>query len=436
MRMNAIILACLLITAILISGCVEKPFEKSQPEEVSLPSKILTLDSQKEATHFSVVDEFEEAFWKRSRWFHWNLVEPEGGRMDWEAADEIIRQYQDMDIYVLLVIFPFANWDQETCHPGEEYISKFDPKKGGDLRVGKPCDMDAYRSFLKKVVERYDGDGIDDMPGLEIPIKYYEIMNEPDTHGKNINDETSFFYGTPQEYLDILKVSYETIKEADPDAKVLHAGMAGLDEEFQEFWKEAYSLGATNYFDISNIHSIDTDEKREDLFLFKFLELTKGRGIQDRPIWVTETQFGGLAEAPEDIGQFEETIVKASVFALANGIDKIFYISNWLYWDEESDSTQDVYETLVRYINKFDKVEILKQEYAEHQGDRESITTIVGQYKFTDGNEVIYFLWGNAKLPSEISGEIKVTDIYGKNKIIDAVNLVLSDNPIIVELIK
>ena len=29
------------------------------------------------------------------------------------------------------------------------------------------------------MVERYDGDGVDDMPGLEIPVKHWEIDNEP-----------------------------------------------------------------------------------------------------------------------------------------------------------------------------------------------------------------------------------------------------------------
>ena len=40
--------------------------------------------------------------------------------------------------------------------------------------------MDNYKIFLIKLVDRYDGDGKNDMPGLTKPIKHWQIMNEPE----------------------------------------------------------------------------------------------------------------------------------------------------------------------------------------------------------------------------------------------------------------
>jgi len=37
-----------------------------------------------------------------------------------------------------------------------------------------------YEKWLTAVVERYDGDGKDDMKGLQFPVLHYEIGNEPD----------------------------------------------------------------------------------------------------------------------------------------------------------------------------------------------------------------------------------------------------------------
>ncbi|MCD6402699.1 MAG: hypothetical protein J7K98_00005 [Candidatus Aenigmarchaeota archaeon] len=128
--------------------------------------------------------------------------------------------------------------------------------------------MTDYKNFLKVFVERYDGDGLDDMPGLKYPVRYWEIMNEPGTQGKNPHD-LKFFHGTPQDYLEILKTSYFTIKEADPNAKVLMGGMAGMFNEYINFWEPIIDE-AKQYFDIANIHSIDTIEKREDMFVLKF----------------------------------------------------------------------------------------------------------------------------------------------------------------------
>jgi hypothetical protein len=340
-----------------------------------------------------------------------------------------VREFQSKDAYVLFVISPFASWDQETCHPEKMYESHFDPKKGGKLKVGKPCDMKAYKNFLRKLVERYDGDGIDDMPGLKIPIKYWEILNEPSMQ----DGDEKFFVGTSEEYLDILKTSYETIKEADPEAKVLHAGIAGMDKEFQEFWDPIMSE-AKNYFDIANIHSITTDEKREDLNILKFKKFLEKHNINNKPIWVTEVQFGELDEEPEDIEKFNFLMIRSSVFSLALGADKLFYIQNWLYW-KDSEKMQRAYETLVKYINDFDKIEVLAEKYKENEGDFNGFTSIIGQYKFIQGPERVYVLWGNAKLPEEISGKIKVTDIYGESKIINSSEFILSEKPVFVELV-
>lgn len=45
-----------------------------------------------------------------------------------------------------------------------------------------PVDVEQYRRFVRATVERYDGDGVDDMPGLENPVMYWQVDNEPKAH--------------------------------------------------------------------------------------------------------------------------------------------------------------------------------------------------------------------------------------------------------------
>jgi len=71
-------------------------------------------------------------------------------------------------------------------------------------------DMERYLKWLKVMVERYDGDGVEDMPGLKYPVLYYEVLNEPIQH--NPEEEV-------EKYVYILKKSYEAIKEANSSAK-------------------------------------------------------------------------------------------------------------------------------------------------------------------------------------------------------------------------
>ena len=65
-------------------------------------------------------------------------------------------------------------------------------------------------------MERYDGDGVDDMPNLKSPIKYWQVENEPDLSSKDIDG-----------FVNLQKITYIALKSACPDCKVLMGGMAG-----------------------------------------------------------------------------------------------------------------------------------------------------------------------------------------------------------------
>ena len=182
---------------------------------------------------------------------------------------------------------------------------------------------------MRNLVERYDGDGVDDMPGLTVPVKYWEVINEPSMQGGSaggMGEELKFFVGTSDEYFDTLKATYEAVKQADPTAKVAHAGMAGMQQNFRDFWDPIFEAGAGDYFDIANIHTINTDKRREDLYMVKFKEYMKQYGLEDKPVWITEVQYGELQGKPTDLVAFEELMVKSTALSLALGADKLIYI--------------------------------------------------------------------------------------------------------------
>ena len=454
-------------------------FSKEAKEETTVSqTKPLQLDSKNEATHLSKAAGTKGVYWMRGLPIVWNSVEKKQGEYDWTMIDGGITgskdDYFSGAVYHLPIIWPYANWDQKSCHQGEKYEATGHLKEAGeDLMMGAPCDLKAYAAFLAKVVERYDGDGEDDMPGLKIPIKYWEIMNEPSMQGGSVGgagEDLKFFVGTSQEYLEILKTSYETIKKVDSQAKVAHAGMAGMQESFRGFWDPVFAGGGGKYFDIANIHTIGTDERKEDMYLVRFNRYLKKYGLLDKPIWITEVQFGDLMGKPKDLEKFEETIVRASVFALAKGADKLFYIENWLSWNDQPEpggkkdkgmkevtepekdkspgkkedkfskelesSTHKVYLNLVAKINSFEKIEVLNEKYYENPSDYEGATSNIGHYKFINGKKAIYVLWGKASVPSQIKGKVIVTDIWGEEKEIDASKITLTDTPIFVELKK
>jgi len=248
--------------------------------------------------------------------FSWGTIEKSKDNFDFENTDYWVSEMQKDNITILPTVWPFADWDQETCREKEcemtreaiFYPDNFKPEHGVPKWRCAPCNYDDYKSFLSKLVERYDGDGTNDMPGLIVPIQYYEISNEPSMQ----NDFLTFFKGSPEEYVQILKNSNEAIKEACPDCFVVQGGAAGTSTEMKAFWEEVFDKGGANYFDVANIHFVNYGDIGT-LNVFEFKQLLTTRGIE-KPIWVTEVEFDD-----------ETKIVSSLKGALNAGASKVFF---------------------------------------------------------------------------------------------------------------
>jgi hypothetical protein len=409
----------------------KSPLTPATEDIKPIPTKVEEFNfTEVEKTHFSRVGRALDAYWIRV-WIAWDAIERKEGVMDFSYSDWIVRSAQNSGGMLLITILPFAKWDQDKCHGDEYYAHVPMPEGERKMKVGKPCNMEDYLDFLRVFVERYDGDGIDDMPGLRYPVRYWEIMNEPEMRGQHPED-LKFFHGTPQDYLEILKESYKTIKDADPNAKVLMGGMAGMLDRFVNFW-EPIMDDAKEYFDIANIHSIDTTENREDLYVAEFKQFLREHNVE-KSIWITEAQFGRLEDRLSD--EFGPIIVRATVLSLALGADKIFYISD--NWGDKK--ILDVYKTIVRKLNRFENVTVIDQKYIELDKKGEGVRSAYGCYRFNMDGKRVYVVWGTGELSRFINTEdiktVKITDIYGNEKIMDVNDVQLSRTPIYVEIVE
>ena len=245
--------------------------------------------------------------------FAWDYIESEKGRFDFNFTDRFVKSAQENNIAILGTIWPFAEWDQKTCHGKEVMITEKDvfyPKhrfRGIPVSRGMPCNIEDYKNFLTKLIERYDGDGIDDMPGLKMPVRYWEVLNEPEMQEEFL----TFFKGTYEDYVEILKISYKTIKSACKECLVVQGGAAGS-QKTKIFWDKVLDLGGGDYFDIANVHFINHGDLKT-LNVKEFKKLLDKKGVQ-KSIWVTEAQF-----------KKESDILSAVDGAIKAGAEKIFF---------------------------------------------------------------------------------------------------------------
>lgn len=281
--------------------------------------------------------------------FSWNVIEHEKGKYDWAIPDTLVKSAQDYNINVLPNIWPFAAWDQKAwVDTGKREIVKalaegkawkIDDTYPLPLRYDGPHDWDAYSKWIFSMVERYDGDGKNDMPGLKYPIKYWEPGNEP--FGRLFwpsRDHHSF--------AEFTKISYLAAKKADPKCKILIGG--GEFFAMKRFFKEVLELGKKDnqhYFDIINLHipSVRSADELLQKDIVQNLQSTKELLVEYKlevPIWFTEfgTHIGsqefiprkgsGMSPPPLPFQTNQDQVeyfIKGTTVAFEKGVEKVFW---------------------------------------------------------------------------------------------------------------
>ena len=274
--------------------------------------------------------------------FVWNNIEKEKGIFSWGKTDKYVTYAQDHNQKTIATIWPYSNWEQKSCKR-KKARSPFGKRFAKYL--SKPCSMENYKIFLTALVDRYDGNGKNDMPGLTKPIIYWEIMNEPEFR--------MFFKGTEDEFVEIFNFSSKLIKSKQKEAVIIMAGAAGMFPESKKFWKSALPK-IKNHFDIANMHHITPPDGKcdKDFWVSEFSELLQSLDI-DKPIWVTEAMTGVCRVIPTYINAF------------ASGAEVIIDVGVNAPGMKMSKSSRKKLNDLIDEVDGFKSVKLISKKKAE-----------------------------------------------------------------------
>jgi hypothetical protein len=271
---------------------------------------------------------------------------------------------------------------------------------GMGTRLYSPCSKEAYADWLTAAVERYDGDGIDDMPGLKYPIRHWEVLNEPAMQGP----ELTFYQEDSQSYLELLELSYRAIKSADLDSVVLLGGQAGMQPEFVDYWQPILK-GAAGYFDIGNIHSIRSNTL--DFFASTYRDFLDDNGFETASFWVTEALIGtppGEQKLSED--ELARRTMTSYASSFAAGADIVFNVGAHDPTGGPGHLSAKTVELMAQEFGRFDTVSQLDDSLIE--------------FGMLDGSRV-FVLWDNAVLPSTVTGKVTIIDYLGNESTKEAI---------------
>ena len=188
-----------------------------------------------------------------------------------------------------------------------------------------PDDLPAYQRCVSELVERYDGDGLEDMPGLSAPIRYWEVDNEPDLKNSNLPARSRRAYDPktfckPDEYATVLVATSAAIRAADPEARILALGLYRPHAELGLAYGRAVldQPGVLESFDILSLHTYaDDDGETLARGIAKFRAL-----VYEKPIWVTEASVSMSKSTEAEQGRRVAAYVASAARA---GAERLFW---------------------------------------------------------------------------------------------------------------
>ncbi len=369
----------------------------------------------------------------------WGSIERQKGRYDFSRIDKGISKLQGRGIdSIVATIRDINKW-------GGNSRAQRGYKRGHPLTSssGFPSDIEAWKKFIHTVVERYDGDGIDDMPGLKYPVRYWQVEGEWMWQWKD----------TTENYLRFLGITYREIKSADPSASVICGAITGgiafaVGEGFDSRgyfekgggkrgprrvprarllknrkYKKAIRKVRTllkdgkDSFDIVDVHIYSRDAYSIPSTV-AWLKAAMERYGYSKPVWSLENAgpFYGYSEEAQ-AGE----VVKRYILGVSAGLEKIFWSSLHVTqgWSEnykrlslidDNDRKKTAYFTYKLLSSRLDGFDSIK---------RLDMGEGIYAFKVEKGGAAIYVLWsergGRVRLPVA-SARVRITETVSLKK--------------------
>jgi hypothetical protein len=204
--------------------------------------------------------------------FAWRDINLQPGVYAWSITDDMVdyAQARHLDLIVRLDMPPY-------------WATRVDP-------AGLPFDLAAYLDFVDALATRYRG-----------RILGYTIWNEP-----NLAEEWGGWVAAPRQYVDVLCQAFTRLRQIDPKAKVIAAGLAPTNEysyramDDRAFLQQMMSSGAAQCFDVLAAHDYgyglpptDPHGEHAGLNLARLIDLHNilVAANAPQPIWITELGY-------------------------------------------------------------------------------------------------------------------------------------------------
>jgi hypothetical protein len=227
------------------------------------------------------------------RWtMNWSNIQPKSGTWNWSAADRVVGNLAAQGIRVLPVMWGTPRWVASSAITAP---------------VATTAQRNAWSAYLRTAIKRYGPGGSywsgayrQQHPGkTALPINTWQVWNEA-------NLKTAMSPSTPATYATLLKLSHTVIRQTDPKAKVMFAGLLSHPPGGETSWKFLgdvdHQPGARTAFDImaANAYSATVNGMLNDVNEIRKTMAANGQGPM--PLWISEVGWGSAPANPANGG--------------------------------------------------------------------------------------------------------------------------------------
>ena len=389
----------------------------------------------------------------------WASIESSPSQYNWSGLDREVAALQLLGLDCSVVLIPMNAFGEKRAEIASqlqnEDIDSFlrTPESAAMMLYPNNETLPVWTDFVRAIVDRYDGDGVNDMLGLKYPVRNWHF-----------SEEYPEFYIPAEEYVALLKTTYPVIKETDPEAKVILHGIASNLLQYIAFVKgfiDDSDAGVINgtaftriqiaakyhdalrdveyflkedkgYYDAVDVHLYEPKET----FLKGKINWMKS-ALQELdvnvPIWCIEgggpfklkegqqSQFGDQYWGTYTDKENAEFVVKMHVMAAATGIERF----HWgLCATGEDDYWNGPWNNMALATSEREKkpafytFKIMLEKLRDFKKATDLSTGDVNLYEFEVGSKKVYVAWANENNTVDLSQQssigrclVKVTHI-------------------------
>ncbi|MGD2077868.1 MAG: hypothetical protein PVH18_05770 [Chloroflexota bacterium] len=207
--------------------------------------------------------------------FPWAYYHDAGGGIAWQHPDLVVEHAAAQGLTVVARLGLTPAW----ARPPDTPLNHLDPSA-----------YDDFADFAARFAQRYEG-----------KVTHLIIWNEP-----NLSFEWGYQKTPPAEYVELLKIVYPAVKQANPRMQVLAGALAPTLEASDSPWAYndleyldgIYQAGGADYFDGLAVHVYGLtfpplSEPDESILNFRRVELMREVMVEHAddatPIYITET---------------------------------------------------------------------------------------------------------------------------------------------------